>query len=205
MANALRLRLAVLALVALAAALFVATRSDPAEALGEPIAAAPEFELLDQRGRTVRAEDLRGRVWVADFVFTRCAAVCPILSTRLKSLTQRIGPDDAVRYVSFSVDPEHDTPDVLAQYAARYQADPERWMFLTGDMNEVERTVVQGFKIFIGDPEPNENDPTLVEIAHGEHFVLVDRRGQLRGYYRSDREGLERLERHVRELASAGR
>jgi protein SCO1/2 len=158
-----------------------------------------------RRGRPVRSRDLLGRVWVADFVFTRCAAVCPILSTRLKSLSQRIGPDDAVRYVSFSVDPAHDTPQVLAEYAARYQADPDRWMFLTGDMNEVERTVVQGFKIFIGDPEPNENDPTLVEIAHGEHFVLVDRAGQLRGYYRSDREGLDRLERHVRELAAAGR
>ncbi|MFT3927336.1 MAG: SCO family protein [Myxococcales bacterium] len=100
----------------------------------------------------------------------------------------------------FSVDPEYDTPQVLSAYAARFEADPVRWQFLTGPLQDIERTVVQGFKVHRGDPEPSPADPNLVEIMHGEHFVLVDAHGDIRGYYRSDKAGLKELENDLREL-----
>lgn len=168
--------------------------------VGPPIGDVPAFELVDQLGRSVNTQDLRGKVWVADFVFTRCAAVCPILSARMQSLQRKVGDQPGVHFVSFSVDPEHDTPEVLKAYAGRYEADPERWWFLTGPLDVLEQTVVKGFKIYIGETEPSDSDPTLVEIAHGEHFVLVDQQARIRGYYRSDREGLAQMERHLRAL-----
>ncbi len=159
----------------------------------------PSFSLTDQEGRRVTDRDLLGQVWVVNFVFTRCPSVCPLLTAKFASLQKRVGALP-VQFVSISVDPDYDTPEVLAAYAARFEADPKRWRFLTGPLSEIERTVVQGFKIHRGDPEPSENDPNLVEIMHGEHFVLVNAQGEIRGYYRSDAAGLKELEGDLRAL-----
>jgi protein SCO1/2 len=159
----------------------------------------PTFSLTDQRERRVTDRDLLGKVWVANFVFTRCPSVCPMLTAKFAALQKQLGPLP-VQFVSISVDPDYDTPQVLAAYAARFEADPERWRFLTGPLKEIERTVVQGFKVHRGDPEPSPSDPTLVEIMHGEHFVLVDAQGEIRGYYRSDAAGLKELEGDLRAL-----
>ncbi|MET0343889.1 MAG: SCO family protein [Polyangiales bacterium] len=161
----------------------------------------PAFSLTDQRGGTVTDADLRGKVWVANFVFTRCPSVCPLLTAKFKALQERIGPLEGVRYVSMSVDPKHDTPEVLAAYAQKFGADPERWRFVTGALETIEKTVVKGFKIHIGEPTPSAHDPSLVEIMHGEHLVLVDATGTIRGYYRAEAPELEELERDVRALA----
>jgi protein SCO1 len=152
----------------------------------------PAFSLLDQRGQQVTDGTLRGAPWVANFVFTRCPTACPLLSAKFKALQQQV-QRPGLRFVSISVDPAHDTPQVLAAYAARFGADPARWLFLTGPLAEIEKTVVEGFKIHIGEPAPSDDDPTLVEIMHGEHFVLVDAGGVIRGYYRSDPAGLQEL------------
>jgi protein SCO1/2 len=160
----------------------------------------PAFELSDQLGRKVRTQDLAGAPWVANFVFTRCPSVCPLLSAKFHALQKQLGDLPRVRFVSISVDPEYDTPSVLASYAARFEADPKRWLFLTGPLSEIERTVVQGFKVHRGDPEPSASDPNLIEIMHGEHFVLVDGQGDIRGYYRADTAGLKELEADLREL-----
>jgi protein SCO1/2 len=181
--------------------LFAARQIEAAElttkgALGR----VPSFALTDQRGRRVTDRDLRGSVWVANFVFTRCPSVCPMLTAKFHALQKQLVDLPAVRFVSISVDPEFDTPPVLAAYAARFEADPERWRFLTGPLAEIERTVVRGFKIHRGDPQPSAGDPSLIEIMHGEHFVLVDQAGDIRGYYRSDSEGLKELEADVRAL-----
>ncbi len=161
----------------------------------------PAFSLLDQKGRAVSDGDLRGTLWVANFVFTRCPSACPLLTAKFKALQGELGPLAGVRFVSISVDPEHDTPEVLSRYAARFDADPERWLFLTGPLAEIEKTVVEGFKIHIGEPTPNANDPTLVDIMHGEHFVLVDPEGVIRGYYRSDAAGIDTLKADLKALA----
>lgn len=153
----------------------------------------PSFALTDQEGRVVRDRDLRGQVWIANFVFTRCPSVCPTLTAKFKALQAELAGVPGLRFVSISVDPEHDTPDVLAAYAARFGADTQRWSFLTGPLADIERTVVKGFKIHIGKPTPNAEDPSLIDIMHGEHFVLVDGDGTIRGYYRADPEGLAEL------------
>jgi protein SCO1 len=159
----------------------------------------PAFSLRDQHGKTVTDQDLRGSVWVANFVFTRCGTVCPTLTAKFKALQTRLDELEGVRFVSISVDPEHDTPEVLKEYAARYAAG-ERWHFLTGPLADIERTVVQGFKVHRGEPTPNELDPSLVDIMHGEHFVLVDREGTIRGYYRAEQDSLKELEADVHTL-----
>jgi protein SCO1 len=161
----------------------------------------PAFALTDQAGNTVRDRDLRGSLWVASFIFTRCPSACPLLTAKFKALQSELAALKGVRYVSISVDPEHDTPEVLAAYARRFGADTTRWSFLTGPLAEIEKTVVRGFKIHIGKPQPNANNPTLIDIMHGEHFVLVDREGTIRGYYRAEPAGLDELKDTLRALA----
>jgi protein SCO1/2 len=161
----------------------------------------PTFSFTDQTGKTVTNADLRGKVWVANFVFTRCPSVCPMLTAKFQAFQGKLGKLPGVRFVSISVDPSYDTPQVLAEYAARFSADATRWQFLTGPLAEIEKTVVSGFKVHMGKPETSATNPTLIEIMHGEHFVLVDRAGVIRGYYRSDQAGLAELEDDVRELA----
>jgi protein SCO1/2 len=138
----------------------------------------PPFELVERDGTTVTLEQLRGKVWVADFVFTHCAGPCPLLSSKMSRLQDAVGELDDVRLVSFSVDPERDTPDVLSEYARRYQADPVRWLFLTGPKEPLYRLVGEGFLLAVDDGGPEAG-----LITHSTRMVLVDRQGRIRGYY----------------------
>lgn len=155
-----------------------------------------EFSLTAQDGRTIGSAELRGEVYVADFIFTSCPDVCPVLSTQMANLHRRIDAPD-VRFVSITVDPERDTPEVLREYAARYRAD-ERWFFLSGEPSEVRRTIERAFRLPVGDREAMADG--RYDILHGSRFVLVDRRGILRGLYETDGDGLARLERDVERL-----
>lgn len=139
---------------------------------------APEFEMAGADGRTVRGSDLRGLPWIADFIFTRCGGPCPVLSAAMASLQGEL-PEE-VHLVSFSVDPDHDTPEVLTAYAAGYGARPGRWHFLTAPREEVFRTSVQGFRL-----GAEEGNPALDpgDILHSTRLTLVDARGRIRGYY----------------------
>jgi protein SCO1/2 len=160
----------------------------------------PPFSLRDQHGRSVTAASLRGKVWVASFLFTRCRTVCPMLTAKMARFEASTRDLADLELVSISVDPEHDTPEVLAAYADKHGARRARWHFLTGPLGDIEKTVVQGFKMQMGDKAVSEVEPTLVDIVHGEHFVLVDREGAIRGYFRSDEAGLAQLERAARSL-----
>jgi protein SCO1/2 len=164
----------------------------------------PAFALTDQAGRTLSDRDLRGAPWVANFIFTRCPSACPMLTAKFKALQGELRDLRGVRYVSISVDPEHDTPAVLAAYARRFSADTRRWTFLTGPLEDIERTVIQGFKVHIGKPEARADHPTLIDIMHGEHLVLVDGTGTIRGYYRAEPAGLHELEAALRALVQGG-
>jgi protein SCO1/2 len=160
------------------------------------------FAFVDQRGATVDNATLRGEVWVADFIFTECPDVCPVLSTQMSNLARRLEGEEGLRFVSISVDPEQDTPEVLAGYAARFDADPTRWSFLTGPPEEVRATVQRSFMVPVGAREPLEDG--RYDITHDPRFFLVDADGVFRGTYETNREGLERLERHVRQLLRQG-
>ncbi len=150
-----------------------------------------EFSLTDQDGETVTNEDLRGKVWVVDFIFTSCPDVCPVLTTQMANLHRRIDSDD-VRFVSVSVDPAHDTPERLREYAARYRADTSRWSFLTGDPESMRLTIERAFAQPVG--ERTEIGDGRYDILHAGRFMLIDRRGRLRGLYETNAEGLGRLE-----------
>lgn len=159
----------------------------------------PPFSLTDQDGKSFSRKELEGKVWVADFVFIGCNAVCPLLTQRMKSLETRLSKDGRtaeVGFVSLSVDPEHDTPERLKEYAQRFGADSADWRFVTGPVEAVQKTIVDGFKIGMGRVPLREGaaEPSDFEIVHGQKFVLVDRKGQIRGYYDVDLpDGIERL------------
>lgn len=162
----------------------------------------PAFQLVSHRGQPFSLADLRGKVWVADFVFTSCPTVCPKLTKRMQEIqhrTRNLG--DAFHLVTFTVDPENDTPERLAAYAAAHKASTRRWTFLTGSLGDLETTVVKGFKIAMG---REETSPGIFEIFHGERLVLVDAEGAVRGYYEADDEGIERLLRDIGLLVNLG-
>jgi protein SCO1 len=167
--------------LALALALALVARSlrprGPLPVLGH----VPSFELIDGRGAAFTSESMRGHHSVVDFIFTRCTSSCPRLTARMSQLQERFRHQGAdVRLVSFSVDPDNDTPAVLAEYAARAGADPAWWTFVTGPEEDIERTVVLGFKVSAAKVAKGAAD---YDVIHGEWLVLVDRRGDFRGYY----------------------
>ncbi|MEO1370683.1 MAG: SCO family protein [Acidobacteriota bacterium] len=139
---------------------------------------APDFSFTNRDGRTIDRQSLGGQPWVADFIFTTCPGVCPVLTRRMKDLADEV-PADRVRLVSISVDPDNDTPDVLEAYAQKNGAG-DNWLFLTGDRSEIERVIKDGFKLAY-DPTPQANSAEA--IVHSNRFVLVDAAGQIRGYY----------------------
>lgn len=141
-----------------------------------PIAAVPDFQLIDESGKPFALSDLKGKIWVANFIFTRCKGPCPLISSRMSELNKAIArAGKGVDLVSFTVDPENDTPEVLAAYASGLGADPARWKFLTGEPEAIDSIVVKGLL----QPLAREADGTP---AHSQRFVLVDRTGQLRGF-----------------------
>jgi protein SCO1/2 len=157
----------------------------------------PPFELVDERGGAFGSRDLSGRVWVASFVFTRCETVCPRISARVARIQERARSlEPELHLVSFSVDPEHDTPARLAEYARAHRANPRMWTFLTGPVAAVQATVEKGLRVSMG-KDPGEPSPAA--ISHGSHLVLVDRAGRIRGYY--DPEAPDAVDRVVRDAA----
>jgi protein SCO1/2 len=143
----------------------------------------PSFALTDQSGASFTNANMLGKAWVADFVFTHCTSTCPTLTARMKELETKLdakGKGKGVRFVSFSVDPENDTPPVLTAYAAKVGADAPRWTFVTGASDDIQKTVVDGFKVAIArtDRGGGEHD-----ILHGNWFAVGDARGNVRGYY----------------------
>ena len=155
-------------------------RKEPLPALGS----IGEFALTDQNGRGFGSKELRGRPWIAAFFFTRCPTVCPRITRRMREVQLALGARHAaVRMVSLSVDPDNDTPAVLARYARDHQADLSSWSFRTGDHAVVQRTAVEGAKLALeGRADAAAED---FGILHGSHLVLVDGALAIRGYYRT--------------------
>jgi protein SCO1/2 len=160
--------------------------------------ALPDFSLTNQRGKTVTASLLRGRVVIANFIFTSCPDVCPLLTEQLAAIRKQLPERAALTLVSFSVDPEHDTPERLQQFAAAHGADRENWWFVTGPLDQVKAIVTGGFKQAM-DIEPGAPGKPR-NVLHGTHFVLIDTNGQIRGFFRSDAQGEKSLKAAVARL-----
>ncbi|HEX9445114.1 MAG TPA: SCO family protein [Candidatus Binatia bacterium] len=157
----------------------------------------PEFALTERSGKKIQSGDLLGKVWIADFIYTHCTDTCPIQSAEMKALQDKFAGDD-LRLVSITVDPERDTPAALAEYAARFGADPARWLFLTGEKQAIFRLAEQGFHLATAEIPAPERDASGATHRHSPRFVIVDRRGQIRGYYPgTEKEALDRLRRDV--------
>lgn len=162
--------------------------------------AVPEFSLTDQLGRPATRSELIGQPWVADFIFTRCAGPCPRMSERMARLAGALEPDSGVRFISFTVDPEYDTPTVLNEYARALGADSARWRFLTGSRAEILRLSINGFHLAMGDAVI-DSATALMDVAHSTRFILVDRAGVIRGYYDGEDEAaLATLGRDIKTL-----
>jgi protein SCO1 len=136
----------------------------------------PTFQLVNQDGQSFGSQQVSGKIWIADFIFTTCPGPCPIISTRMSELQKPLAKSD-VHLVSFSVDPEKDTPEVLRVYADKLRKEPFRWDFLTGPRPAIYSLAGDGFKLnaFTGDESGLP--------VHDTRFVLVDRHGAIRGYY----------------------
>lgn len=168
---------------------------DSASAPALPIiASVPDFTFTDRDGSAFHRDQLLGQPWVADFIFTRCVVVCPRMTEQMSRVVESLGASSSVRFVSFSVDPEHDTPQRLDAYARKYGA-PDRWHFLTGDRQQLHTLSKEGFLLAIADVPQNEQTADSDEpIIHSNRFVLVDAEGQIRSFYDAfDDAELERL------------
>ena len=137
---------------------------------------SPDFSLVNQENKPIKLDNFKGKVWIADFIFTRCGGPCPMMTSHMAGLQKTLN-GLPIRFVSFSVDPTNDMPEVLKQYAAKHGADESNWDFLTGPENRSTLAVAAGMKI-AAMPAQGESP-----IIHSVKFVLVDGAGQIRGYY----------------------
>jgi protein SCO1/2 len=156
----------------------------------------PEFSLVERSGRNATLATLRGKVWIANFIYTTCTDTCPTQSAAMAKLQEQFNGQSALRFVSISVDPERDTPEVLSRYAERYKASADRWLFLTGDKEQIAQLVQGGFRLSAAALTDGSSKETV--ILHSPRFVLVDGENHIRGYYDSrDQPALERLNKDI--------
>jgi protein SCO1 len=177
----------------------------------------PDFALTERSGRPVTRADLLGKVWLATFIYTQCTETCPLQSARVARLQAEFTAEPDLVLVSITVDPERDTPAVLAAYAQRYSADPSRWWFLTGAKRAIHRLAKEGFRLGVVDPDDPSQTGAIFRwlepapafathgskglVMHSSRFVLVDRRSRIRAYHLPDDEAsLDRLRRNLRTL-----
>ena len=147
------------------------------------LATVPAFQLTNQLDQPISLETLKGRVWIANTVFTTCPTLCPKLTRHFTELQQEFAGEPDFRLVSLTADTERDTTAVLKRYGDKFGADHQRWSFLTGNKSDVQQLGVNGLKFIMTDnPLTNRVDPDDL-FLHGPYFALVDRSGHIRGWY----------------------
>ena len=146
----------------------------------------PKFTLSQQDGEDFGSENLRGRVWIGNFIFTRCGLTCPRQTKDLVRLQNEIANHakrDDLHFVSITVDPEHDTTETLTKFATEYKADLKHWSFLTGDRKKIWSLCKNGFLLPV--TQGSDTDPGML-IIHSPLCVLVDRQSRIRGFYNTN-------------------
>ncbi len=168
---------ALLALAAVSLRFRLAQRPEPLTILG----AVPDFSFTERNGQSFGLEQLRGHVWIADFIFTNCGGTCPIMTTHMTELQSALDKAEfsQVKLVSFTVDPARDTPEVLRRFADGYGAAKDRWFFVTGPGSEMQKLAKEGFMLAAAASGGNPDE----DIIHSNRFVLVDAGGRIRKYY----------------------
>ena len=156
----------------------------------EKLGLTAPFTLTEHTGQPFDSASLKGKVWIADFMFTTCPGPCPRMSSQMHQVQMAL-EKQGIQLVSFTVDPEHDTPEVLSEYAKKFKASPGVWHFLTGAKADLNHLAKDVFKLGVVDGS----------LEHSTRFVLVDREGQMRGYYlTSDADAIPRLIEDARGL-----
>jgi cytochrome oxidase Cu insertion factor (SCO1/SenC/PrrC family) len=143
----------------------------------------PPFALTERSGKTVTNQDLAGKIWVADFIYTTCPGPCPLITAGMVKLQDAVAHDPQVQLVTFTVDPQTDTPAVLAKYAGLYHADPDRWWFLTGPQKPLYDLIQNGFLQVVKDNHGEPPQDGQFVVTHSTYLALVDADGNVRGFY----------------------
>ena len=198
--------LALVALTLLAAFLLVQLKFR--SSAGQPLPVygqIADFALTNQNGRAVSLADLRGRVWVADIIFTRCPGPCLKMTKQMQVLQNALPPDSPTKLVTLPTDADFDPPPVLKAYAERFGADPRRWMFLTGTRQEVAKLAIDSLKLTAIEKKPEERESPQDLFVHSTIFVIADKRGQLRGVFETTGEGIDPRNVQTQILAAAER
>jgi len=160
----------------------------------------PEFSLVDQDQQAFSRESMEGSLWVSAFVFTHCRSTCPRLTAHMKGLQSRVSDVPSAHFLSVSVDPRNDTPEVIKAYMTKNELDERNWRFVTGEEDAIRHVVVDGFRVGLGDEDSKAAGAD--DIMHSNSFVLVDHKAQVRGYYRANNDGIGDLERDLRALGT---
>jgi len=143
----------------------------------------PPFALTERSGKTITNRDLSGKIWVADFIYTTCPGPCPVITSGMARLQDAVAHDPQVQLVSFTVDPQTDTPAVLAKYADQFGADPNRWWFLTGPEKPLDDLIQNGFLQVVQDNSGQPLQEGQYKVTHSTYLALVDGDGNVRGFY----------------------
>jgi protein SCO1/2 len=174
----------------------------------EPLVAIfklPEFSLTERSRKTVTLDDFKGRVWIANFIFTSCGGPCPIMTQHMAELQEDFRDEERLCLVTITVDPETDNPEKLRDYAGRFNADKDKWFFLTGEREAISKLSIEGFKLAAPRQAEGEDDPSH-PIVHSTRFVLVDNDAGILGYYDgTDETKLADLRRDIKRLLADGR
>lgn len=160
----------------------------------------PNFELTDQNGNTVTEKTVKDRIYVADFIFTRCGTICPKMTTQLARIQKEFA-NDSVLILSHTVDPRFDTPEVLKGYAKRYNAKEGTWYFLTGEKQKLYDLAHKGY--FIAAREEEQSTTPDNSFSHSDKLILIDKKGHIRGFYDgTDPVEIDRLKAEIKVLRS---
>ena len=164
------------------------------------LAVLNDFALTNQSNKVITVDDFRGKVWVADIIFTRCPGPCRRMTKDMARLTDLWPKDADVRFVSLTSDPEYDTPAILTRYAAEFKADPDRWHFLTGTKEQIVEAA-RNFKFVRDEKKENERESINDLFIHSTTFMIIDKRGQIRAVVETDQpDALTRARELVEEL-----
>lgn len=172
---------------------FVLSQYDPKKRVAAPpvLSQIADFSLTNQFGGAVSLAALRGHVWVADIIFTRCPGPCAQMTRNMKSLQDALPAASRAKLVSLTTDPQFDTPPVLNAYGEKFGANFDRWTFLTGDKKQIAPLAIDGLKLTAIEKKPEEQQSVDDLFIHSTYFVVVDRQARLRGVFETVGDGVD--------------
>ena len=179
------IRILAVAVVAILVYRYAANQSSPENPANQlpHVHVVPPFTLTERSGKIITNKDLSGKIWVADFIYTTCPGPCPLVTASMAKIQDKVAHDPRVQLVTFTVDPQNDTPGVLAAYADKFGADPYRWWFLTGPEKPLYDLIQNGFFQAVQDNRGQPPQEGQFTVTHSTSLVLVDPNGDMRGSY----------------------